>query len=82
MPKEEQETDSRSLVDLTAREALPLLLERYGDKLYRLGIRVCRTEDEAADLLQDVFMIALRTFRKGRSRPGFTGDGCDSERPW
>ena len=71
MSKGEQATEPGALVDLTAREALPLLLERYGDKLYRLGIRVCRTEDEAADLLQDVFVIALRKWDQfeGRSEP-------------
>jgi len=52
-------------------EAIPMLLDRYGDKLYRLGIRECGSEDEALDLLQDTFTIAFRKWSQfeGRSAP-------------
>ena len=62
---------STPLSALPAREAVPELVERYGDKLYRLGRSVCRSEEEAADLLQDVFLTAFRRWDQfeGRSKP-------------
>lgn len=64
--------DRVATIDATApEEAIPLLLDRYGDKLYRLGIRECGSEDEALDLLQDTFTIAFRKWSQfeGRSAP-------------
>jgi len=48
-----------------------VLLERYGEKLFRLGVRECGSEDEARDLLQDTLIAAYRNWDKfeGRSSP-------------
>ena len=63
--------DGRDLTTLSAQEAIPKLLDRYGNTLYRLGIKVCGDEDEAADLLQDVFLTAFEKWEtfEGRSAP-------------
>jgi len=69
--------DDRDLTTLPAREAIPELLDRYGDTLYRLGIKVCGDEDEAADLLQDVFLTAFEkweTFEGGTGQPPARGE--------
>jgi RNA polymerase sigma-70 factor (ECF subfamily) len=62
---------SADLLDLSAEEAIPLLLDRYGDKLYRLGLRVCGDDDEAYDLLQEIFLNAYQNWDQfeGRSAP-------------
>jgi RNA polymerase sigma-70 factor (ECF subfamily) len=62
---------SADLERLGADEAIPLLLDRYGDKLYRLGLRVCGDEDEAYDLLQEIFLNAFKKWDQfeGRSAP-------------
>lgn len=64
-------TATASLVDTPAQEAIPRLLELYGDKLYRLGVHQCGDEDEASDLLQDIFTTAYRKWSQfeGRSEP-------------
>jgi RNA polymerase sigma-70 factor (ECF subfamily) len=61
----------RDLADMPATEAIPVLVERYGNKLYRLGVRECGSEDEALDLLQDTLMLAYRNWGQfeGRSSP-------------
>lgn len=61
----------RDLADMQASEAIPVLVERYGNKLYRLGVRECGSEDEALDLLQDTLMLAYRNWGQfeGRSSP-------------
>lgn len=49
-----------------------MLLERYGPRLHALAMRLCRHRNDADDLVQDVFLTALRkwhTFR-GDSDPG------------
>lgn len=48
-----------------------MLLERYGEKLFRLGVRECGDEDEARDLLQDTLISAYRNWGQfeGRSSP-------------
>lgn len=54
-----------------AAEAIPVLLQRYGEKLFRLGVRECGSEDEARDLLQDTLISAYRNWGQfeGRSSP-------------
>ena len=54
-----------------ADEAIPRLLDLYGDKLYRLGAYQCGDEEEARDLVQDVFTTAFRKWDQfeGRSEP-------------
>lgn len=36
--------------------ALDVLYERYGDRVYRLGLRILQSSEEAADLTHDVFL--------------------------
>lgn len=58
-------------VGIPADEAIPRLLDLYGDKLYRLGLHQCGSEDEAYDLVQDIFTTAFRKWDQfqGRSEP-------------
>ena len=51
-----------------ASEAIPRLVDLYGDKLYRLGVQQCGSEDEAQDLVQDIFMTALRKWDQFEGR--------------
>ena len=57
---------------LSATEAVPALLIKYGGRLYRLGIRFCGNADEAQDLVQEVFFAAFRKWDQfgGRSDSG------------
>jgi RNA polymerase sigma-70 factor (ECF subfamily) len=43
-----------------ADEAIARLFELYGDKLFRLGCYQCGNDDEAEDLVQEVFTTAFR----------------------
>lgn len=55
----------------TPREqAIPVLLEHYGDRLYALACRFCGDVEEARDLVQDTFLEAWRHWDQfeGRSR--------------
>lgn len=55
-----------------ARDALPALVERYGPRVHALARRLCPTEADAQDMVQDVFLRAFRawhTFR-GDADPG------------
>jgi RNA polymerase sigma-70 factor (ECF subfamily) len=54
-----------------AAQAIPALVEMYGDKLYRLGLHQCGSADEAHDLVQDIFTTAWRKWNQfeGRSEP-------------
>lgn len=52
--------------------ALPLLLERHGDRLYSLGLRFCGNAADAADLVQETFLRALRSW------PTYRGDAAVS----
>jgi RNA polymerase sigma-70 factor (ECF subfamily) len=51
-------------------EAVPRLLEAYGDRLYRLGRRLCHEPDYADDLVQETFLRAYRGWDRfeGRSQ--------------
>lgn len=52
--------------------ALPALLDRYGPRLHGLALRLCRNRADADDLVQEVFLRALRAWPRfqGRSDPG------------
>jgi RNA polymerase sigma-70 factor (ECF subfamily) len=54
-----------------AQEAVPLLLDAYGDRLYQLGLRNCGSHSEAQDLMQETMMEALKSWDsfEGRSTP-------------
>jgi len=51
--------------------AVPRLLELHGGRLYGLSTRICRSPDEAEDLVQEVFLQAWRGWDQfaGRSTP-------------
>lgn len=57
-------------VGTPAREAIPLLLDAHGDRLFQLGLRNCRTRAEAQDLVQETMIQALGSWDsfQGRSR--------------
>lgn len=61
-------TTASELTELTADQAIPLLLDRYGAKLYRLGLRVCGNPDEAHDLLQETLLNAYRKWSQFEAR--------------
>ncbi|NTX00475.1 sigma-70 family RNA polymerase sigma factor [Myxococcus sp. CA040A] len=42
------------------REALEALLARYASPVYRFGLRLCGSEEEARDVLQETLMTAFR----------------------
>jgi len=48
------------------RTALGRLLERHQAKVYRFGMRMCRGEEEAKDVLQETLLAAARTLREFR----------------
>ena len=54
-----------------ASEALPLLLAEHGDKIHRLGLKLCGTPEDADDLVQEVFLLAFRKWLQfhGESSP-------------
>jgi RNA polymerase sigma-70 factor (ECF subfamily) len=53
------------------REAIERLLAAHGPKLYALGLNICRSREEAEDLVQDVFVQAFRKWPqfRGESSP-------------
>ncbi len=57
---------------LPAHEAIPALLDRHGDRIFGLGLRMCDGPDEAEDLVQETFLRAFRHWDQfeGRSDPG------------
>jgi len=48
------------------RAALKLLLERHQARIYRFGMRMCRAEEDAKDVLQETLMAAARTLPEFR----------------
>lgn len=51
-----------------AHDAIPALVEAYGDRVYRLGLRICPDPAEAEDLVQETMVAALKSW------PRFKGD--------
>jgi len=53
-----------------AEEAIPLLFDRYGPKIFRLAVRECGSEDDAYDVVQDTFLTAFKSWDsfEGRSK--------------
>ncbi len=52
-------------------EAVPKLLARFGGRLHALARRICRSEEDADDLVQEVFLTAWRSWDgfEGRANP-------------
>jgi RNA polymerase sigma-70 factor (ECF subfamily) len=52
--------------------AVPRLIELYGSRIYHLGLRLCGSEADAEDLVQETFLQAYRRWEtfEGRSQPG------------
>ena len=48
------------------REALERFLERHQAKVYRFGMRMCRAEEDAKDVLQETLIAAARTLPEFR----------------
>ncbi len=59
------------LARLPVDEALPLLLEQHGNRLYGMALKLCGHPDDAQDLVQEIFLIALRKWHQyhGDARP-------------
>lgn len=51
-----------------AQDAVPALVAAYGDRVYRLGLRICPDPGEAEDLVQETMVAALKSW------PRFKGD--------
>lgn len=52
--------DPRELAALPAQEALPRLVDEQGGRIYRVAMKLCGHPEDAADLVQDVFLEAYR----------------------
>lgn len=63
-------SESPSLTDAPAAEAIPELLDEHGGKIYALGLRLCADSADAQDLVQETFLNAFRHWRgfEGRSQ--------------
>ncbi len=59
------------LAGCPADVAIPVLVERYGGKLYGLGLKLCGSPEMAEDLVQDTFLQAFRNWHQfeGRAQP-------------
>jgi RNA polymerase sigma-70 factor, ECF subfamily len=44
--------------------ALPRLLEEHGGRLYRMSMKLCGHREDAEDLVQDIFLIALKKWEQ------------------
>jgi RNA polymerase sigma-70 factor (ECF subfamily) len=63
--------DALPWAELSPEDAIPRLYREQGGRLYSLARRFCGDDDEARDLVQDVFLIAFRSWQsfQGRSSP-------------
>ncbi len=57
-----------SLVGQPASKALTLLVERFGGKLMGLGLKLCRSREEAEELVQETFLHAFRKWEQFERR--------------
>jgi len=63
-------THSRGRIE-PANEAVARLFDQHGDRIYRLGLHLCDTPQDAEDMLQETFVRALQGWERfeGRSSP-------------
>src|SRR6266567_6282522 len=50
------------------REALEELLARHQRRIYRFGLKICRDEEDAKDVLQDTLLAVARGIRDFRGQ--------------
>jgi len=64
-------TASEISSDLSAKQAIPRLLDAHGGRLYGLGLKLCGNREDAEDLVQEIFLQAYRKWHQfeGRSDP-------------
>lgn len=62
----ESDTQLVSAAKRGDRDALGRLLERHQAKVYRFGMRMCRGEEDAKDVLQETLIAAARTMPEFR----------------
>lgn len=64
-------TNTPPSAELSAEEAIPLLVEQHGDKLFALGLRFCGDRTDAEDMVQETFLQAWKSWDsfKGESSP-------------
>lgn len=53
-------------------DALDVLLRRYQPSIYRFGLRMCRDEEDAKDVLQETLFAAARALREFRGLSSLT----------
>ena len=65
--------DGELLASLRRRDehALETLSKRYGDRTYRLAMRITRSPRDAEEIVQDVLLIAARKIDTLRAAPAF-----------
>jgi RNA polymerase sigma-70 factor (ECF subfamily) len=64
------EADERAFVEALrsgAPEAFPALVDRYGDRIYNFASRMCRSDEDAKDILQETFLATIRSVRDFRA---------------
>ncbi len=59
------------LATAPAETAIPHLLSETGSHIYRMGLSLCGTPQDAEDLVQETFLLAFRHWKQfqGRSKP-------------
>jgi RNA polymerase sigma-70 factor (ECF subfamily) len=55
----------------TRRMALGILYERFRDRVYNTALRIVADRDDAADVMQEVFILLFRNIRRFRARANF-----------
>jgi RNA polymerase sigma-70 factor, ECF subfamily len=50
-------------------EAFPVLIDRYGARIYSFAARMCRSDEDAKDVLQETLLAVVRSVKE------FRGDG-------
>jgi len=55
----------------THRVALGVLYERFRDRVYNTALRIVGDRDDAADVMQEVFILLFRHIRRFRARANF-----------
>jgi RNA polymerase sigma-70 factor (ECF subfamily) len=55
----------------TRREAMGVLYERFRERVFNVALRIVGDREEAADILQDVFVLLFRKIHRFRARARF-----------